>query len=108
MALRASRHQLAHRASPWLLAALRRCSPRVGGSDLEAAALVDAVDQRAVELRDGLALQLHRRGELAVLLAEVAIEDRDAADLLDVGELLVAAPHRLAEALGERFVGDDL
>ena len=50
---------------------------------------VQLLDAVAVALGDDVALDLQGRRELAVGLAEVAVEDREALDLLDAREPLV-------------------
>src|SRR5690606_11013262 len=64
----------------------------------EAVLLVDAVERVGVLELDLLALELERRRQLPLLLVEVALQYHDAAHLLDLREVRVAAPHRLSDA----------
>src|SRR3954452_18003943 len=58
-------------------------------------AVVERVDLVLEGLVDLLALDLERGGELALVLAQVAVEDRDLLHLLDLREVLVGRVDRL-------------
>ena len=71
--------------------------------------LVEAGEQLGVQLVDGRSLDLHRRCDLASGLAEVMVEDREALDLLDAGELGVDGVDLVLDLLADpRIVRDGL
>src|SRR3954451_4174446 len=71
------------RSPPWRTGA-GSCSRSPCGSPSSGGAAVQLVEEPGVLLVDDVALDLERRGQLARLLREVVIEDRELLDLLDL------------------------
>src|SRR5690606_5884964 len=69
---------------------------------------VEAIEGRCVLGLDFLALALERRRQLFLFERQFAVEDEEAADVFDPGELRVGPLHRGGEAASDlRMAGDD-